>query len=201
MIFYATQKGLSATDILARTRGSIAWAVFYGLFVVAASVHAPIGLRTVLAEWTPLSGRASGDGSHRVRRVHCHSRPAGRGGRGAAVIARLLAHRGNALVACSAGTSALGNLALAAFLPLHFLALGLAIEGDAKLEGFLRWSDQPLVKLGETILVFLLAIHMLGGLRLLVLENVGWLSGQKRLALLAAAASAVAAFVFLARVF
>jgi succinate dehydrogenase subunit C len=60
VIFYATQKGLSATDILARTRGSIAWAAFYGLFVVAASVHAPIGLRAVLTEWTPLNGRASG---------------------------------------------------------------------------------------------------------------------------------------------
>jgi len=57
VIFYATQKGLSAADILARTRGSIAWAAFYGLFVVAAAVHAPIGLRTVLAEWTPLGSR------------------------------------------------------------------------------------------------------------------------------------------------
>ena len=57
IIFYATQKGLSAADILARTRGSIAWAVFYGAFVVAAAVHAPIGLRTVLAEWTPLRAR------------------------------------------------------------------------------------------------------------------------------------------------
>jgi succinate dehydrogenase subunit D len=116
------------------------------------------------------------------------------------VIARLLAHRTNALW-LAALVHRLSGLALAAFLPIHFLALGLAIEGDAKLEGFLRWSDQPLVKLGETILVFLLAVHMLGGLRLLVLENVGWLDGQKRLALLAAAASAVAAFVFLARVF
>ncbi len=68
-------------------------------------------------------------------------------------------------------------------------------------KAFCRWTDQPLVKLAETVLVFLLAIHMLGGLRLLVLENIGWLNGQKRLALLAAAASAVAAFVFLARVF
>jgi fumarate reductase subunit C len=58
VIFYATQKGLSAADILARTRGSMAWAVFYGAFVAAAAVHAPIGLRTVLAEWTPLRGRA-----------------------------------------------------------------------------------------------------------------------------------------------
>jgi succinate dehydrogenase subunit C len=58
VIFYAMRKGLSAADILARTRGSIAWAAFYGAFVVAAAVHAPIGLRTVLAEWTPLPARA-----------------------------------------------------------------------------------------------------------------------------------------------
>jgi fumarate reductase subunit C len=58
LIFYAMRKGLSAADILSRTRGSIAWAVFYGVFVVAAAVHAPIGLRTVLAEWTPLGARA-----------------------------------------------------------------------------------------------------------------------------------------------
>jgi fumarate reductase subunit C len=57
VIFYATQKGLSAADILARTRGSIAWTAFYGLFVVAAAVHAPIGLRTALGEWTPLGPR------------------------------------------------------------------------------------------------------------------------------------------------
>jgi fumarate reductase subunit C len=60
VILYATREGFSAADILARTRGSFAWAAFYGLFVVAASVHAPIGLRTVLTEWTPLTGRASG---------------------------------------------------------------------------------------------------------------------------------------------
>jgi succinate dehydrogenase subunit C len=58
VIFYAMRRGLSAADILARTRGSIAWGLFYGAFVVAAAVHAPIGLRTVLAEWTPLPGRA-----------------------------------------------------------------------------------------------------------------------------------------------
>ena len=37
VIFYATRKGLSAADILARTRGSLAWASFYGAFVVAAA--------------------------------------------------------------------------------------------------------------------------------------------------------------------
>jgi fumarate reductase subunit C len=59
VIFYATQKGLTATDILARTRGSVAWGLFYGLFVAAAAVHASIGLRNVLIEWTPLRVRAS----------------------------------------------------------------------------------------------------------------------------------------------
>ncbi len=114
--------------------------------------------------------------------------------------ARWLAHRGNVLW-LAALVHRLSGLALAAFLPLHFLTLGLAIEGEAKLESFLRWSDHPLVKLSEAVLVLLLAIHMLGGLRLLVVENFAWLDGQKRLALLAAAASAAVAFAFLARVF
>jgi fumarate reductase subunit C len=56
VIFYATHKGLSAADILARTRGSVAWAAFYGLFVLAVSVHASIGLRTILGEWLGLRG-------------------------------------------------------------------------------------------------------------------------------------------------
>jgi fumarate reductase subunit C len=59
VIFYATQKGLTAADILARTRGSMAWGLFYGLFVAAAAVHASIGLRNVLIEWTPLRVRSS----------------------------------------------------------------------------------------------------------------------------------------------
>ena len=58
VIFYATRKGLSAADILARTRGSVSWALFYGVFVAAVSVHASIGLRTVLIEWSTLGRRA-----------------------------------------------------------------------------------------------------------------------------------------------
>ena len=57
VIFYATRNGLSAAEILGRTRGSFAWAAFYGLFVAAVAVHVPIGLRTVLIEWTPLRAR------------------------------------------------------------------------------------------------------------------------------------------------
>jgi fumarate reductase subunit C len=50
-IIYAVQGGLSAAEILARTRGNVAWFAFYSVFVLAVSVHAPIGLRAVLGEW------------------------------------------------------------------------------------------------------------------------------------------------------
>jgi succinate dehydrogenase subunit C len=57
VIFYATSHGLSAADILGRTRGSLGWGLFYGLFVVAVATHAAIGVRTIASEWTPLKGR------------------------------------------------------------------------------------------------------------------------------------------------
>jgi fumarate reductase subunit C len=57
LIVYAVEGGLSAGEILGRTQGSVGWALFYGLFVVAAAIHAPIGLRNVLREWTPLARR------------------------------------------------------------------------------------------------------------------------------------------------
>lgn len=50
-MIYAIRGGLSAAEILARTRGSAAWLAFYSLFVLAVTVHAPIGLRSVLLEW------------------------------------------------------------------------------------------------------------------------------------------------------
>lgn len=51
-ILYVSGEGLTAAEILGRTRGSIAWGGFYGLFVVAAAVHAAAGVRVVLGEWT-----------------------------------------------------------------------------------------------------------------------------------------------------
>ena len=60
VIFYATRKGMTAADILARTRGSIVWASVYGVFVVAAAVHVSIGVRNVLTEWSPLRDRGAG---------------------------------------------------------------------------------------------------------------------------------------------
>ncbi len=50
-MIYAIRGGLSAAEILARTRGSAGWFAFYSLFVFAVTVHAPIGLRPVLGEW------------------------------------------------------------------------------------------------------------------------------------------------------
>jgi len=58
LILYAIQGGLSADEILARTRGNILWAIFYGIFVLAATVHAPIGLRNILVEWTGIKASA-----------------------------------------------------------------------------------------------------------------------------------------------
>ena len=73
----------------------------------------------------------------------------------------------------------LSGLALAVFLPMHFWALGLALRGDAALEGFLRFSDRPLFKFAEWGLVMLLALHMMGGVRLLLIEFTRW-SGLRK---------------------
>ena len=73
--------------------------------------------------------------------------------------------------------------ALAAFLPLHFWTLGNALQ----LDGFLAWTEQPLVKLGEWAIVLALAAHLGGGLRVLALEFLPWRDWQKSLAAGAAA--------------
>jgi fumarate reductase subunit D len=95
----------------------------------------------------------------------------------------------------------LSGLLLTLFLPAHFWALSRAIEGEARLESFLRWTDQPLVKLGETGLVFLLAIHLAGGLRLMALEFLAWRDWQKSAVAISAGASLAIALIFLLDVF
>ena len=84
------------------------------------------------------------------------------------------------------------GLALALFLPVHFYVLAQALTSPETLDGFLRWSDNTLVKLAEFGLVFLLAVHMFGGLRLLALEFLPWSPRQKTFA-----TAAVAGGVFL----
>lgn len=68
----------------------------------------------------------------------------------------------------------LSGVALAVFLPVHFLALGLALEGRAALDGFLAYAENPLVKFGEWGLVILLGLHLFFGIRLLVVELLPW---------------------------
>lgn len=58
VIFYAMNHQLTASEILSRTRGSIAWGLFYALFVVLASIHASIGVGNILREWAGLKARA-----------------------------------------------------------------------------------------------------------------------------------------------
>ena len=90
----------------------------------------------------------------------------------------------------------LSGLMLALFLPFHFWALGQALQGAAQLDGFLRWTEQPLVKLAEIGLVLLLAAHMAGGVRLLMLEFLAWRDWQKSLLAVAAAVSLAAGLAF-----
>jgi fumarate reductase subunit C len=60
VILYVSRQGMTAADILSRTHGNAVWASYYGLFVAAASIHASIGVRNVLAEWSPLDDRGAG---------------------------------------------------------------------------------------------------------------------------------------------
>ena len=55
----AVHAQLTAANILGRTRGSVGWALFYGVFVLAVSIHAPLGLRTVASEWLRWRGRGA----------------------------------------------------------------------------------------------------------------------------------------------
>lgn len=57
-IVYAVQGGLTAAELLGRTRGSAAWAAFYGAFVLAVAIHAPIGLRAVAREMLGWRGKS-----------------------------------------------------------------------------------------------------------------------------------------------
>ena len=86
----------------------------------------------------------------------------------------------------------LSGIALALFLPVHFWALGRALE----LDSFLRWTEQPLVRFAEWGIVVLLAAHLGGGLRVLAVEFLDWHEWQKSLAAVAAALVLAAGLAF-----
>ena len=88
------------------------------------------------------------------------------------------------------------GLSLALFLPLHFWVLALALTDPARLDGFLHLTEAGIVKLAEFGLVFLLAVHMFGGVRLMAMEWLPWTSSQKTLAAGATAMSFLIACLF-----
>ena len=68
----------------------------------------------------------------------------------------------------------LSGLGLAIFLPIHLYVLSLALNEGAKLDSFLALADQPLFKIGEWGLVVLLVVHLIFGIRVLILEFFPW---------------------------
>jgi fumarate reductase subunit D len=82
------------------------------------------------------------------------------------------------------------GIALTLFLPLHFWTLSQAVQGS------LDWTNQPLVKLGEWLIVVALAAHLGGGLRVLALEFLPWRDWQKGLAAAAAALTLAVGLAF-----
>lgn len=89
---------------------------------------------------------------------------------------------------------------LTLFLPLHFWALAQALEGEARLDSFLRWTEHPMVKVGEALLILALAAHLTGGMRLLMLEFLEWRGWQKNLLAGAAGATLLVGIAFLLNV-
>ena len=93
----------------------------------------------------------------------------------------------------------ISGLVLALFLPVHFYMLVLALTAPERLDGLLLWSELFIVKFAEFGLVFLLAVHMFGGLRLMAMEWLPWSDSQKSLAAGAAALALLISGVFFLR--
>ena len=92
----------------------------------------------------------------------------------------------------------ISGLALAVFLPVHFLTLGLALEGAEALDRFLVFAELPLVKAAEWGLVVLLGAHLVLGARLLVVELGPWRGMRTAWIGWAAGTAAVIGLAFLA---
>lgn len=95
----------------------------------------------------------------------------------------------------------ISGLLLALFLPFHFWALGQAIGGASQLDQFLQWANHPLAKLAEAGLVLLLSVHLAAGLRILLLEFLGWRKQQKNLVAASFGFAMVCGLAFLLRAF
>ena len=90
----------------------------------------------------------------------------------------------------------LSGIALAIFLPLHFLALGTALDGANALDSFLTLTRNPLVEAAEFGLVAALALHMTLGLRVLAIEFLDFREKTAAIVSVCAAAACAAGLVF-----
>ncbi|MGI9399919.1 MAG: succinate dehydrogenase, cytochrome b556 subunit [Rhizobiaceae bacterium] len=90
----------------------------------------------------------------------------------------------------------ISGIILALFLPVHFWVLSWALTDPARLDGFLSFAELPVVKFAEFGLVFLLAVHAFGGMRLMAMEWLPWSAPQKTLA-----AGAVGVSLFISGIF
>ena len=90
----------------------------------------------------------------------------------------------------------LSGLSLALFLPLHFMLLARALNGEAALDAALRLTELPGVKFAEWGLVVLLSMHMMGGVRLLLIEFGPWAGPRKNLIAVALGISLAAGLAF-----
>ena len=133
-IIYAVRGGLTAAEILARTRGSIAWGAFYSVFVLAAAIHAPIGLRN---DRSP-SGSA-GAATRAELAVHACSRccSPGRAARGARRCSREASrnHPATGRSSSTASRASRSRFPAAALLGARHRAAGRGALGE-----FLAWT-------------------------------------------------------------
>jgi fumarate reductase subunit D len=94
----------------------------------------------------------------------------------------------------------LSGLALAVFLPIHFLALATSLRGADALDSFLVATSHPAVKIAEGIIVAALALHMALGLRVLAVEFLPWRERTRLAISLCLAATFAVALAFLINV-
>ena len=90
----------------------------------------------------------------------------------------------------------LSGIALAVFLPLHFLALATALNGAGALDSFLALTRNPWVEAAEFGLVAALALHMTLGLRVLAIEFLDFREKTTAIVSVCAAAACAAGLVF-----
>ena len=90
----------------------------------------------------------------------------------------------------------LSGIALAVFLPLHFLALATALNGASALDSFLALTRNPWVEAAEFGLVAALALHMTLGLRVLAIEFLDMRERTAAIVSLCAAAACAVGLVF-----